>query len=633
MLGNPPYNAVQANFHDNNQAEKYQDIDTKIEETYGKDTDVKNQNQKYDMYKRFLRWASDRIKNSGMVVFVSNNSFLNAKSNDGLRRSVFEEFDYIYTVNLKGNARTAGEDRRKQAGNVFRDTIKVGIAVSFFIKTGECQSEIHYAEIDDYLKSEEKLKWLANNSLSTLPLKQIVPNKDAIWLNQTNNDFDELIPVVSDAENSVFGSLVSGSKSHRDEWVYDFDETSLENKIKFFIAFYNNTLERYSKKSVTDINIWVDKKIKWSRDILKHIKRKNKLTYSKLNVKNTVYRPFVLKSQYFDRIITELPRKFPDVFKNSQENELICFSNPSNNSMFQVLAANKIIDTGCVGSTQCIQLYTYGDNDKHHSNITKFGLELFQKHYKSKKITGEDIFYYTYAIFNDPKYQETYKYDLQRKFPRIPLAKNFHEWVKIGKKLYDLHVGFEDVEPYPLKRIDKKTTRNSTKLNIKKPKKIEKEQEDSSESTKIIIDDKTTLEGIPKETLQYKFSSKCALEWILEFYKESKNIVTEKSCNDPKVMKKFNTYKFTDHKEHVIDLLQKVTTVSVETMNLRRELQKMPWGKQPELNLSKDSEGEKKIKNIKTKSKAIKSRKTSKKLKRTAGLQDSLDGAGQKRLF
>ena len=194
-------------------------------------------------------------------------------------------------------------------------------------------------------------------------------------------------------------------------------------------------------------------------------------------------------------------------------------------------------------------------------------------------------------------------------------------------------MGFEDVEPYPLKRIDKKTTRNSTKLNIKKPKKIEKEQKDSSESTKIIIDDKTVLEGMPKEALQYKFSSKCALEWILEFYKESKNIVTEKSCNDPKVMKKFNTYKFADHKEHVIDLLQKVTTVSVETMNLRRELQKMPWGKQPELNLSKDSEGEKKIKNIKTKSKVTKSRKTSKKSKRTAGLQDSLDDAGQKRLF
>jgi len=220
-------------FNDANPADKYPDIDRKITETYVARSAVLNKHKQYDMYKRFLKWSSERIKEHGMVVFVSNNSFLDAKANDGFRRSVFEEFDYIYTVNLKGNARTSGEERRKQKGNVFRDTIKVGIAISFFIKTGEGRSELQYAEVADYLQSGEKLKWLADNSLSTLQMRKIVPDKDAIWLNQTDNDFNDLVPMIND-KHSVFGLLSMGNTTSRDDWVYDFNKTQLSNKIEYF---------------------------------------------------------------------------------------------------------------------------------------------------------------------------------------------------------------------------------------------------------------------------------------------------------------------------------------------------------------------------------------------------------------
>ena len=109
----------------------------------------------------------------------------------------------------------------------------------------------------------------------------------------------------------------------------------------------------------------------------------------------------------------------------------------------------------------------YDDKNRRRSNITKFGQKIFETYYQNNKIADEDIFYYTYAIFNDPKYLEKYKYNLQRKFPRIPLAQNFESWVKIGKKLYDIHVGFEDAEPCPLKRIDKKTSKVEPKLQLK----------------------------------------------------------------------------------------------------------------------------------------------------------------------
>ena len=418
------------------------------------------------------------------------------------------------------------------------------------------------------------------------------------------------------------------TQSNRDNWVYDFHKNSLENKMKYFIDFYNKTLQQYfDQRPSVDIKDWVVKKIKWSHDIIEYLKRGKQLKYSSKNTWGTMYRPFVIKFQYFSKIVTHRQRRFLDIFTNPQSNKLICFPNPKTNILFQTLATDKIMDTGCIMDTQCMPLYTYDDNSKRHSNITNFGLELFQIHYNNKKITEDDVFFYTYAIFNDPKYQEKYKYNLQRKFPRIPLAKNFDKWAKIGKELYDLHVGFEMAKPYALKRVNKITTRNQTKLSLKR-------SNEYTKPAKIIIDNRTVLENVPNKALEYKFSSKCALEWILEFYKESKNQISNKSCDDPKIREKFNTYKFADYKEHVIDLLQKVTTVSVETMKLRRDLENMPWGKQPELYLKKsDASNDKTIKKLQTrKAKQSKKPKKSKKDRRKSEFQDTLDGTGQKRL-
>ena len=631
VLGNPPYNAVQVSFNDANPADKYPDIDAKIAETYVRNSSAKLKASAYDMYLRFMKWSSERIKTNGMVVFVSNNSFLEAKASDGFRKSVFEEFDYIYTVNLKGNARLAGDAWKREGGKIFGQGARVGVAISFFVKTGENRSEIQYAEIDDYVDRENKLKWLADNSLSTLPLRQIVPNKDVIWLNQTDNDFDELVPVVSDEENSIFELRTHGASSGRDDWVYDFDEALLENKIKYFISIYNKSLQNilYDQINNNFIDEYMNKNIKWSADLLKYLKRRIQLTYSGKNTK-IMYRPFVFKFIYFDKFVIERPGHFSNIVSSNQ-NKIICFSHPKNKILFQTLASNTIMSFDCIIGTQCIPLYTYDDSDKPCSNVTKFGLELFQKYYRDKKITDKDIFYYTYAVFNDPKYQETYKYNLQRKFPRIPLAENFMEWARIGKKLYDLHVNFEDVKPYPLERINKKTSKNNARLKLQEPSK----SDNTIKLPKIIIDDKTTLDGIPNDALQYKFSSKCALEWILEFYKESKNVIRKESCIDLKIREKFSTYKFADHKEHVIDLLQKATTVSVETMNLRQDLENMSWGKQSELYLKKSStSSDETINKLQMrKIRQSKKPKKSKKGGRKSEFQDTLDGIGQKRLF
>ncbi len=113
VIGNPPYNAKQANFNDDNANRAYPTIDKRIKQTYIAEGERQNQTQIYDMYSRFVRWASDRIDKNGVVAFVSNNSFINGRTFDGFRKSLQKEFNEIWVVNLKGDARARGQTRSR----------------------------------------------------------------------------------------------------------------------------------------------------------------------------------------------------------------------------------------------------------------------------------------------------------------------------------------------------------------------------------------------------------------------------------------------------------------------------------------------------------------------------------------
>ena len=442
-----------------------------------------------------------------------------------------------------------------------------------------------------------------------------MPDKNHVWLNQTDNDFEKLVPIISDDGRSIFNEISTGCSTGRDEWVHDFDKNKLVEKIKYFINFYTESVNHYKNNELQITNEWGKLKInsmikndgyyfkiKQTYDLLKYLKNKITIGFFKDNIKQSIYRPFVQKYLYYDNHIIERTGKFDRIFINMKENKLILFLNPDLTKQFSSFASNIITDCHCVGDTQCIPFYI---DDK--SNITKYAMRLFQRHYKNNKISHLDVFYYVYAILNDPKYEKTYKYNLERKHPRIPLAENFESWSKIGEELFDLHVEFDKQEQYPLKTVIQKLKNNKVKLQLK--------QNDKSENDyKILIDENTTLEGIPEKVIQYKIGSKCALEWILEFYKEGKNQISERSSNDPKIREKFNTYNFADHKDHVISLLKKITTVSLKTINLREKLEKMEWGLQPDLGFKTEIKTE--IKKIKPKIKKIKKKKTTDKIQK-----------------
>ncbi|MGL4502561.1 MAG: Eco57I restriction-modification methylase domain-containing protein, partial [Planktothrix sp.] len=112
IIGNPPYSAGQTNENDGNKNLKYPQLDRRIGDTYAKYSSATLKNSLYDSYIRAIRWASDRIRDKGIVCFVTNGSFIDNNAMDGLRKCFIDEFSRIYCFNLRGNARTSGEQRR-----------------------------------------------------------------------------------------------------------------------------------------------------------------------------------------------------------------------------------------------------------------------------------------------------------------------------------------------------------------------------------------------------------------------------------------------------------------------------------------------------------------------------------------
>jgi len=135
IIGNPPYNANQLNENENNKNRVYPGVDKRIKETYIKRS-AAHKTKLYDMYARFIRWASDRLDENGVLAFITNRSFLDARTFDGFRKVVTDEFSHIYVVDLGGDVRK----NPKLSGpkhNVF--AIQTGVAISFFCEESGCK--------------------------------------------------------------------------------------------------------------------------------------------------------------------------------------------------------------------------------------------------------------------------------------------------------------------------------------------------------------------------------------------------------------------------------------------------------------------------------------------------------------
>ncbi len=568
IIGNPPYNANQANFNDFNRNRDYKEIDRRIKDTFVKNSTAQK-TKVYDMYSRFYRWAIDRIDENGVISFITNNSFIDSKTFDGFRKSIEDEFDYAYIVNLGGNIRKlSGKDGiwMNEENTIFGVAAAVGIAIMWLIKKERKEKrpcQIFYVHPCDIRATrKEKFEWIESlNTLGDVAFDRIAPDKKHNWINLAEGDFDILIPIrikgITTDENQIFSNTSLGISTNRDEWVYDYSKDSLSKKAQFFIQKLNQQILSGNTKSQ-----YIEQ-IKWSRDLKTKISRSHKkLIFDGNKMLKVVYRPFTDQFLYCDKVLLDRLTSIHESFIGSdfnKENTFIHYTDASSEKPFMCLASKSIADLHFVGAgagTMSLPFFVYDNQQRQVENITDWGLQQFRQHYNDKRITKEDIFHYTYAVLHHPAYRQKYALNLKREFPRLPFYEDFRQWAAWGKELMDLHINYETAKPFKLKRVDTKT--NSTPRPKLKAGKT---------SGTIELDSETVLQNVPSSAWEYKLGNRSALEWILDQYKEKKP-------SDATIAEKFNSYAFADYKEAVIDLLKRVCTVSIKTVEITNQMPK-----------------------------------------------------------
>ena len=576
VIGNPPYNMGQINENDNNKNRKYETMDTLLRETYSQASKATNKNALSDPYVKAILWASKRIGKEGVVAFVTNNGFLDGIAFDGMRKHLAQDFSKIYHIDLKGNARTSGERRRKEGGNVFDDQIRVGVGISFFIKKAETTSEI--AEVwlyaaDDYLKAREKQKLLTDlGDYTNVPMKQVDIDAKHTWLTEgLHAEFDTFIPMGTKeakaakgtASDVIFKTYSRGVVTCRDAWTYNFNRNALIENVQQMIENYNAEVARWTQRTNRETNVdnFVvsdDTKISWSEALKRNLQRGKTAAFSQENVRESLYRPFTKSNLYFERMLTERVYVFPSIFpapEAEKENLAICVSGIGNKGPFTPLMTKIIPCLGLLGADQCFPFYTYDeDGTNRQENITDWALSEFRTHYDDDTITKWDIFHYTYALLHHPVYREKYEMNLKRDLPHIPFAENFWGFAQAGAALADLHVNYESVPKYDkLQKIE--TPGMQVNWEVEKMKL-------SKDKTQLTYNDFLTLDGIPAEAFNYRLGTRSALEWIVDQYRIK---VDRRSGikNDPNRA---------EEPRYIVDLIGRVIHVSLKTVEIVKSL-------------------------------------------------------------
>jgi len=441
---------------------------------------------------------------------------------------------------------------------------------------------------------KEKFEWLQNIDFKDIPFEIINPDEKNNWISIESNNYSNLTPLISKdvkndkQNNAIFKMYSMGTNTGIDDWFYDKSIGDLKEKMLYFIDVYNRQAIKFGGLKQNEIINDVEYSIKWTRELRKNVVKGNKYKFDNAKIQRCSFRPFCKEVLYYETKLLKCNFLNRYIFPNATvSNTIISFN--SNSKGFTLLGSNIICDLHFTGDSQCIPMFRFDDSGNQKDNITDWGLEQFRNHYsqlpESSKLSGssiakEDIFHYVYGVLHNPNYRKKYELNLKREFPRIPFYTNFWQWAAWGKELMDLHINYETVEPYPLKlkQLSGKQPKKTKELFPQPEKLIDNlfvnddfvpkaKLKANKETGEIILDELTSLTGIPPTAWEYKLGIRSAMEWILDQYRES-------TPSDPTIREKFNTYKFADYKATVIDLLQRVCSVSVGTVEIMKEMEK-----------------------------------------------------------
>ncbi|GAA7698550.1 DEAD/DEAH box helicase family protein [Helicobacter pylori] len=577
IIGNPPYSAGAKSANDNNQNLSHPKLEKRVYEKYGKNSTTQNMGATTrDTIIQSIYMASELLKDKGVLGFVVNGGFIDSKSGDGFRKCVAKEFAHLYVLNLRGNARTSGETFQKEGGKIFDSGSRVTIAIIFFVKDASVKnSAIHYYDIGDYLKREEKLNRLANfENLDSVPFEKITPNNKGDWINQREDGFEKLIPLKRDKKRqnpSVFDINSNGVVSGRDPWVYNFSPDSLMQNVQKCMDTYNADLKRFNAhfreafksrtkgvksadlyKQLNDKEITTDKtKIAWTHALKQEfIKNKNLQESHKDRIRLPMYRPFNKQWLYFDKNLNERQCQLPKIFPDKDAQNVVINTGVGNGKNFSALVSDCISSYDLILNNQAYPLYYYDDLGNRYYAISGYALNLFRRHYEDNSITEEEIFYYIYAILHHKGYLEKYKNSLAKEAPRIALSDDFKELSTLGKELGELYLNYESEEMHT--SVEYKTLMNAEEEGYYDVETMTKKGD------RIHYNNHIAITKIPKKAFDYVVNGKSAIDWVIECYKKTtdKDSLIENNPNDYKGGK------------YVFELLCRVIKLSEKSVDL-----------------------------------------------------------------
>ena len=576
IVGNPPYNMGQKSENENNKNRSYDEIDRRIRETYAKDSSATLKNKLYEPYVRFFRWAIDRLgDNPGVLCFVSNNSFIDHRAFDGMQKHLLRDFTRVYHLDLHGDV---NRDRTLSGTqhNVFG--IKLGVGITIAVrdtKKSAGDHSLYYHRVPSRWTRNQKLSWLAEQkSISSLQWEVLPPFK---WLElETAAEYDRLMPLGSketkalDSPNApaLFQTYTVGVLTARDDVAYDFNKTTLIERMEKFVEDYNGEVDRYRRLKKTkkiDVDSFVREDLKWTDRLKKSLIAGRYASTSPEKFRRSLWRPFCKKWLYFDRMLNERVYLTPELFPTEdteKKNLVICCTSHSQ-MPFSCLVTNCLPNEAVGGRNgQCFGLYGFSEDGAIRADhLTDWGLKEFREHFGDAKITKEQIFEYIYAVLHHPQYREEFARNLQAGIPRIPYAGDFKKYVEVGSKLIKLHVNYEAVEIFDLKWVEQPkktlTPRVSGRMRL------------DQELGMVVVNESLTLEGIPLDAFKYRLGTRSALEWVVDQYRFEQNedgTITS-DPNDP------------ENDQYIVDLIGRVTTVSLQTLDLISELpMDLPFG-------------------------------------------------------
>ena len=575
-----------------------------------------NKNSLYDSYLRAFRWATDRIGDQGVVAFVSNGGWIDGNTGDGVRLSMAEDFTDLYVYNLRGNARTAGEQRRMEGGNVFDAGSRTNVAITIGIKDPTKSGfQLHYRDIGDYLTADEKLRIVDTSTIDAVDWQPIAPNSHGDWVNQRSDDFATW-PVIGEKKGNstkFFTKFSAGLKTGRDVWSYSSATAQLVENIGTHVANYCQAQALLRNEGFDESKPGVDALFalhpelidstqgSWNRSLKQELARGTDIVVDPDRMYTSLYRPFFKQRSYFAKELNDMVYQLPSMFP-TQHHHNIGFDvmAPREAVSFALLATDVLPDLSFFTYTaQFFPRFTWEPVDAsdgglfgegasisegessiygqvgevvagyvRKDNITD-AIKALYRNALGSDVTGDDIFHFVYGKLHDPNYREAYAADLKKMLPHIetPTSRaEFDKFAAAGQELMALHVNYENVDPWPLDIQVKGDDPDCETWRVTKMRWAKRKDPETGKNvndvTKLIYNKQVTITGIPAEADEYMLGSRSAIGWLIDRYQVKKDKASG-IVNDPN-----DWADEVGNPRYIVDLIAKVTRVAVDSVRI-----------------------------------------------------------------